>query len=72
MSRTSHAKKLKRAREVAMGAGFLLQKLQFTYGADFGVGMAQQVQQAINDCSQQAQALQAAEQQASQQQGAAA
>jgi hypothetical protein len=61
VSATSTTKKLKRAREVAMGAGFLLEKLQATYGADFGVGMARQVQQAISECRQQGQALMATE-----------
>lgn len=53
-------KKLARAREVCMGAGFLLQKLQAQYGDEFGEGMRTQVQQAINDCRQQSAALMAA------------
>lgn len=52
-------KKLARAREVAMGAGFLLMKLEAQFGAEFGEGMRAQVRQAINDCRQQGAALMA-------------
>jgi len=54
-------KKLARARDVCRGAGFLLQKLEAMYGADFGVGLAEQVRHAIRDCYQQASALMQAE-----------
>lgn len=59
MSSKSVHKKLIRAREVCMGAGFLLEKLQVRYGDDFGEGMHIQVQQAINECRQQGLALSA-------------
>lgn len=52
-------KKLARARDVAQGAGFLLQKLQAQFGHEFSEGMRQQVQQAINECRQQGAALMA-------------
>jgi len=48
----SPAKKIERLESVCIGAGFLLQKLQYTYGADFGVGMEEQVRDCINDCKQ--------------------
>lgn len=54
-------KKLAKARSVCQGAGFLLQKLQATYGEDFGEGMRIQVRQAINECHQQGAALMAFE-----------
>jgi hypothetical protein len=53
----STAKALKEAREVAMGAGFLLQKLQSLYGDQFGIGVDRQVKQAISECRRQAMAL---------------
>lgn len=59
MSSKGIHKKLIRARTVCMGSGFLLEKLQVQYGADFGEGMRIQVQQAINDCRQQSLALSA-------------
>lgn len=54
-------KKLARARSVCQGAGFLLMKLESSYGADFGEGMRIQVRQAINECRQQGAALMAIE-----------
>lgn len=52
-------KKLARARSVCQGAGFLLQKLEYTYGSQFGEGMRAQVRQAIQECRQQGEALMA-------------
>ena len=49
-------KKLARARDVCMGAGFILAKLEAQYGADFSEGMRLQVKAAINECNQQASA----------------
>lgn len=45
-------KRLERAESVVIGMGFLLQKLKSRYGADFGVGMTEQVNQAIADYMQ--------------------
>lgn len=56
MARKSNAKRMKRLEDIAIGAGLLLQKLQYRYGGDFGVGLDQQVRQCINDCSQVGQA----------------
>lgn len=52
-------KKLAKARSVAKGAGFLLQKLEAQFGAEFSEGMRIQVRQAINECRQQGSALMA-------------
>ena len=38
-----------RAEAMAVGMGFLLVKLRSRYGADFGVGIGQQVDEAIRD-----------------------
>jgi hypothetical protein len=35
-----------------IGAGFLLKKLQYSYGERFGIGMGEQVAQCINDINQ--------------------
>lgn len=40
-------RRAERAEDIAIGMGFLLLKLQGQYGADFGVGMREQVAQAI-------------------------
>lgn len=45
-------KKLEHAESVVIGMGFLLQKLKYRYGSDFGVGMSEQVNQAIADYQQ--------------------
>ena len=53
---TSKAKKMQKRLEhvesVAIGMGFLLLKLRTRYGDDFGVGMSEQVDQAIADYQQ--------------------
>ncbi len=46
------AKREKHLEDVAIGAGFLLQKLRSRYGASFGEGMWQQVNACINDCNE--------------------
>ena len=50
-------KKLARARSVAKGAGFLLEKVFAQYGDQMGVGMSTQIRQAIHECRQQGSAL---------------
>ena len=45
-------KRAERAEGIAIGMGFLLLKLQARYGADFGEGMRQQVDQALRDYRQ--------------------
>ena len=55
MSTSQTAKLRKRAdrmEELAIGMGFLLLKLRGEYGADFNVGMTEQVNQAIADYRQ--------------------
>ncbi len=52
-------KKLAKARGVANGAGFLLQKLEAKFGDEFGEGLRTQVRQAINECRQQGSAIMA-------------
>lgn len=48
----STAKRIERLELVALGAGFLLRQLQARYGADFSIGMDEQVRQCLNDCKQ--------------------
>jgi len=50
-------KKLARARSVAEGAGFLLERVFAQYGDQMGVGMSIQIRQAIHECRQQGAAL---------------
>jgi len=45
-------KRIERLEAIAMGAGFLLQKLRAKYGDDFGVGMTEQVNDCIRDTQQ--------------------
>lgn len=45
-------KRIERLEGIAIGAGFLLKKLQARYGSDFGVGMTEQVRDCIRDCDQ--------------------
>lgn len=45
-------KRIERLEGIAMGAGFLLQKLRAKYGEDFGVGMTEQVNDCIRDAQQ--------------------
>jgi hypothetical protein len=45
-------KRIERLEGLAMGAGFLLQKLRAKYGDDFGVGMTEQVNDCIRDTQQ--------------------
>lgn len=52
MSKKSPAKRIAKLEGQVIGMGFLLMKLQQTYGHDFGEGMAEQVRQAINDYRQ--------------------
>lgn len=50
MTATTTAKlrrRAERAEEIAIGMGFLLLKLQGQYGDQFGIGMGEQVAQAI-------------------------
>lgn len=46
----SNTKKIERLESIIIGAGFLLRKLQATYGEDFGVGLDDQVRKCILDC----------------------
>jgi hypothetical protein len=48
----SPAKRIEYLEEIVIGAGFLLKKLQARYGSDFGVGIAEQVRDCINDCDE--------------------
>lgn len=52
MTKKTGAQKAARNERVLMGAGFLLKKLRHTYGAEFGVGMTEQVDQCISDIDQ--------------------
>lgn len=52
MAKKSAAKRLERLESICMGMGFLLLKLRQTYGSDFGVGVTEQVDQAIRDYRQ--------------------
>lgn len=52
MSNKSPAKRIEYLESVVMGAGFLLKKLQHTYGSDFGMGMTEQVAQCIRECNE--------------------
>ena len=45
-------KRIERLEGIAMGAGYLLQKLRAKYGDDFGVGMTEQVNDCIRDTQQ--------------------
>ena len=45
-------KRIERLEGIAMGAGFLLQKLRAKYGDDFGAGMTEQVNDCIRDTQQ--------------------
>ena len=45
-------KRIERLECIAMGAGFLLQKLRAKYGDDFGAGMTEQVNACIKDTQQ--------------------
>ena len=45
-------KRIERLEGIAMGAGFLLQKMRAKYGDDFGVGMTEQVNDCIRDTQQ--------------------
>jgi len=50
MAKTSTAKRIARLEGIAVGAGFLLQQLQASHGADFSEGMRIQVRDCIRDC----------------------
>ncbi|MDH0899651.1 hypothetical protein N5C12_09835 [Comamonas aquatica] len=52
MAKKSPAKRIAKLEGQVIGMGFLLAKLQQTYGHDFGDGMAEQVKQAVNDYRQ--------------------
>lgn len=52
MAKKSAAKRIARLEDVAIGAGFLLQKMAARYGGDFGDGMTEQVRDCIRDCRQ--------------------
>lgn len=52
MSKKSPAKRIERLEGQVLGMGFLLLKLQKTYGSDFGEGMRIQVKEAIREYRQ--------------------
>jgi len=52
MTKKTNAQKEARNERVLMGAGLLLKKLRHSYGAEFGVGMTEQVDQCIRDIDQ--------------------
>lgn len=52
MAKKTSAQKAARNEQVLMGAGLLLKKLRHSYGAEFGVGMTEQVNQCIRDIDQ--------------------
>jgi len=52
MAKKSQAQRIARLEQVCIGAGFLLKKLQYSYGERFGIGMGEQVSQCINDINQ--------------------
>lgn len=52
MAKKSPTQRIARLEDIVAGAGFLLQKLQYQYGSDFGHGMSQQVRDCIRDCQQ--------------------
>lgn len=52
MAKNSTTKRVDRLEQIAIGAGFLLKKLQHTYGRDFGEGMRILVRDCIRDCDQ--------------------
>lgn len=52
MAKKSPAKRIAKLEGQVIGMGFLLMKLQQTYGHDFGEGMTAQIKQAINDYRQ--------------------
>ena len=45
-------KRIERLEGIAIGAGFILQKLRAKYGDDFGAGMTEQVNDCIRDAQQ--------------------
>lgn len=47
--RKTPAQKIERLESIVLGMGFLLLKLKSEYGHDFGYGMAEQVDQALQD-----------------------
>lgn len=49
MSKKSPAQRIDRLEQVVIGAAFLMQKLRCRYGADFGVGIDEQVNQFLRD-----------------------
>lgn len=49
MSKKSPAKKIEQLESIVIGMGFLLLKLKSQYGHDFGYGMTEQVDQALQD-----------------------
>lgn len=52
MSKKSPAKRIEKLEGQVIGMGFLLLKLEHTYGHDFGDGIADQVRQAVRDYRQ--------------------
>lgn len=48
----SNIKRIRRLEDVAIGAGFLLQTLRARYGADFGYGIEEQVNDCIRDTNE--------------------
>lgn len=52
MMAKSPAKRIEYLEEIVIGAGFLLKKLQARYGSDFGIGIAEQVRDCIEDCDE--------------------
>lgn len=49
MPKKSPTQRINRLEEIVIGAAFLVQKLELRYGADFGDGIAEQVNQFLRD-----------------------
>lgn len=49
MAKKSPTQRIDRLEQIVIGAAFLMQKLKHRYGADFGVGIDQQVNQFLRD-----------------------
>lgn len=49
MPKKSPTQRIERLEDIVIGAAFLVQKLKHRYGDDFGVGIAEQVDQFLRD-----------------------
>jgi hypothetical protein len=58
MAAKSSPKKIRRLEGICVGAGFLLKKLNASFGAEFGEGMRQQIRDCIKDCDAVGRAMQ--------------